>query len=352
MNRTRWSWLLVLLILYPVSSVRAQSSAQLLDRGVRAVQDLDYDTAAVVLRAALARTGADPLPDTARARALMYLGATEFFRDHRDSASAIFRRLLALDPRYRPDQLVFPPEVSSLFQDIRAGTRFVAVRVPATSQLEGPGGRLAMRLYATSLHEIVATITRPGLRGVSVRSLYAGSIGDSLELLWDARDSSGTVVDSGAYAIHIVSRGSGGRPDRLVEIPLTVRPVRPDTQPWPAPIADSLLLPEHGGPGHPGRALAGGFLAAAAVVMLPSLIDNGHTGSGARFGVAAASSLAGIVGFMRGRHADPIPANIAANQQLRAAWQQRADRVRDDNAARRGNVRIVVTAGAARVLIP
>ena len=44
--------------------------------------------------------------------------------------NAAFERLLFLDPRYRPDQLVFPPEVSSLFEEVRLRTRAVAVSVP------------------------------------------------------------------------------------------------------------------------------------------------------------------------------------------------------------------------------
>ena len=344
--------LALILALAPARALRAQASSDLLARGIRAVQNLDYDSAAIMLRAALARVGTDPLPDTARARALMFLGATEYFREHRDSAVAVFGRLLALDPRYRPDQLVFPPEISSLFQDVRAGTRAVAVTLPPSVELAGPGDRLAMRLYATSLHDIAAVIARPGARGVTVRRLYAGSIGDSLELLWDGRDSSGTVVDSGAYVLRVSSRATAPRADRVIEIPLEVRPVRRDTLPWPAPMNDSLLLPENTTSGHPSRSLAGGILAGVAVAVLPSVIASGHSATGARFGVAAATSIAGIVGFVRGRHAEPIAANIASNRALRAAWQQRLDTVREENANRVRATRLAIRSGTTRVVSP
>lgn len=164
-------------LLFIAGAARAQTAPELLTRGTSAVQNLDYDSAAIFLRGALSKTGGDALPDSQRSRALMFLGATEFFRDHHDSATAVFTRLLVFNPRYRPDDLIFPPEVSSLFQDVRSGLRVVAARVPPVTTISGPGDRLAIKLYATSFHEITANVTR-GPR--TVRNLYRGAIGDSL----------------------------------------------------------------------------------------------------------------------------------------------------------------------------
>ncbi len=329
-------------------AARAQSGTVLLERGMRAARDLEYDSAAVMLRAALGRTGTDALPDTSRGRALMFLGATEFFRDHRDSATAIFGRILVLDPRYRPDQLVFPPEISSLFQDVRAGTRAVGAAVPPMTEIAGPADRLAVRLYATSLHEIAATIVRPGTAGGRVRTLYTGAIGDSLEVLWDGRDSAGAVADTGGYLLRVASRGPTGRVVRILEVPLDVRVSRRDTLPWPPPMSDSLMLPEHAPGGGAPRALAGGLLAAAATVILPSIVSGGSQATSARYAVAAATGVAGIIGFRVSRRPQPIPANITANQTLRASWQRRLDTVRAENVARRRETRLVVRSGAAR----
>jgi hypothetical protein len=305
----------------------------------------------VLLRAALARVGADPLPDSSRARALMFLGATEFYRERRDSAVAAFGRLLALNPRYRPDQLVFPPEVSSLYQEVRAGTRAVAVAVPPLTELTTTGDRLAVRLYATSLHEITATIAPSGLRTAQPRTLYAGAIGDSLQILWDGHDVGGVAADSGSFVLRVASLGTGGRVVRTVEVPLEVRTIRRDTLPWPL-IPDSLLRPEHTAAGGAPRALAGGLLTAVAVVVLPSVISSDSKPSGGRFAVAAASGIAGILGFSARRHMQPIPENIAANQAVRLAWQRRIDAVRDENAGRTGAPRTIIRAGPARTVSP
>ena len=99
--------------------LHAQAADELLAQGVRAYQGLEYDAAAGLLRRSLGLTGERPLVDSGRVRAYMYLGATEIFRGRRDSALTAFRRLVLLDPRYRTDQLVFPPEVTNTFDAVR-----------------------------------------------------------------------------------------------------------------------------------------------------------------------------------------------------------------------------------------
>ena len=332
-------------LLLAAGAARAQAASELLTRGTAAVQNLDYDSAAIFLRGALAKTGGDALPDSQRSRALMFLGATEFFRNHRDSAGAVFTRLLVANPRYRPDDLIFPPDVSSLFQDVRSGLRAVAARVPPSASISGPGDRLAIKLYATSFHEITAAVTR-GTR--TVRSLYRGAIGDSLEVLWDGRDSAGVVADSGAYLLRVTSRDPAGIVTHVVEVPLDVRVVKSDTLPWPPPMSDSLLLPEHQVGAGGGRSLAIGLGAAAAAALLPSVISSGNSGVGARFAVVLGGATAGLLGFRSRRAQQPIPANIASNQALRLNWQRRMDTVKAENVARRAQSRIDIRSGPPR----
>jgi len=327
---------------------RAQTAAEELARGLRAYQNLDYDSAAALLRAALEPARRPALSDSDRVRGLVYLGSTELFREHRDSAAAAFGRLLLLEPRYRPDQLVFPPEVSSLFQEVRLTTRAVAVSVPAVTQIASAGDQLVVWLYATSYHPVDVAVLRAN--GVPLRSLYSGGVGDSLQVLWDGRGDGGGPVESGSYVLRVDSRGSVGRVVRSVELALDVAVLRGDTLPLPPPPADSLFLQERTAPGSGWRALATGLAAAVTVVVLPSLVAGGSGAMGERFAVAGALGAAGVVGFQLQRRPQPIPRNIAANQVLRLGWQRRADAVRMQNAARRRDVRLVVRAGPARLV--
>src|SRR2546422_11115323 len=97
--------------------LRAQSARELLGQGVKAYQALEYDAAAALLEESLGRDSAAGLADSLRARALTYLGATELFRGQRDSAAATFRHLVLLNPRYRPDALIFPPPGPNPFHE-------------------------------------------------------------------------------------------------------------------------------------------------------------------------------------------------------------------------------------------
>ena len=332
----------------PPRAARAQAPAELLGRGLRAYQDVDYDSAAAVLRAALAQPGPPALSAADRVRALAYLGATELFRERRDSAAAAFGRLLLVDPRYRPDELVFPPEVSNLFQEVRLTTRAVAVTAPPLSEIRAAGDRLIVWLYATSNHRIEVAVLRAN--GVLLRNLYSGATGDSLQVLWDGRTATGMPAESGLYVLRVDSRGSGGRVVRSVGLPLDLAQSRGDTVPLPPPPAEALMRPEHAPGGSGVRALATGLAAAAVVVVLPSLVSGGSGGMGERFAVAGALDVAGVVGFQVRRRPQQIPANIAANQALRLSWQRQADAIRAENAARRQEVRLVVRAGAPRAV--
>src|SRR5947199_10336027 len=96
------------------SAVSAQTSDSLFATGVRAYKNLEFDLAAWLLRRDLAQLTAAGAPAPERAAGLVYLGAADLFRGRRDSAAAVFRPLVQLDPRFPPDRLVFPPAMTRL----------------------------------------------------------------------------------------------------------------------------------------------------------------------------------------------------------------------------------------------
>jgi len=106
---------------------QAGSARDALKHAILAYQNLDFDLAATLLRRAVAGT----LSDSERVEALTYLGAAEHFRARPDSAAAAFRRLIRLAPGYQPDTLIFPPEVTSVFKEVKGRTEErVAVTPP------------------------------------------------------------------------------------------------------------------------------------------------------------------------------------------------------------------------------
>lgn len=115
---------LALLAAPAVAAVPAQLPAQsAMTRAIAAYQSLDFDLAATLLRRILVGDFAD----STRIQALTYLGAAEHYRGQPDSARAVFRRLVQLAPGYRPDTLVFPPEITRLYNDVSGSTLVAAV---------------------------------------------------------------------------------------------------------------------------------------------------------------------------------------------------------------------------------
>jgi len=318
---------------------RAQSASELLRQGVQAYQALEYDAAAALLERSLRRDSVTGLADSLQTRALTYLAATALFRGQRDSAVAAFRQLVLLNPRYRPDELIFPPQVTNLFQEVRRATKAIAVAVPPVTELRARLDRFKARVLASSLADVTVTLAHED--GTPVLQLYSGPVADSLLVSWDGLTAAGTPADDGRYLLRVTPRSPAADGPRARQVVLDVKQQPPDTLPWPPTPA---LLPERTLTGPAFQSLAAGLVAGAAVVALPSLMAQGKDATGARFAVGAAVGVSGLVGFFA-RKPRPLDANVRANASQREAWKRRVDAVKAENAARLRTTRLVVRAG-------
>ena len=338
--------LLVTLFGLTARSVAAQQSAsELLALGERAYQNLDYDQAAALLRRGLARATGDTFSTGERLQALTYLGATELFRDRRDSALAAFRQIAVTDPKYRPSEIIFPPQVTGVFQEVRQQTKTVFLQVPPVTEFRAKVEHFTARLLASSPHDIAVAITLPD--GKPVREVFAGSIAESLAVTWDGLTDEGEPVKSGRYLLRVTPRSAGA--GRLVrQVALEIERARPDTQPWPS-RPDGTSAPLHAPSGPAVRSLAGGLAAALAVVVLPSIVAQDAGGFKGRFAVAAAIGGAGIASFVAQRSRPPV--DLAAGASTAAqGYRRRLEQVQKQNAQARAEVRLIVRAGAASVV--
>ncbi len=326
-----------------------QAASAALTQGVRAYDDLEFEQAAGLLRRALAVQGSGALSAADVSRALIYLVATELLRDRRDSARAIARRLVVSNPRFRPDELVFPPQLLLLYEVVRRATPAVIAEASADTAIRPGSEAVAVRLYASSVHDIAATLV--ALDGRVVRTLYRGPIGDSLALRWNGLDSAGTSPPpSGAYALTVSSFNREGRVVRIMRMPVEVLPGPTDTLPHPPPPADSVLLPERQPMGPALRVLAPGLLAGVGVAVLPGLVARGEKPSGARFLVGGTVTLVGIAAFVSHRPHRQIPANVAHNRVIRD-WRRTDTDVARRN-SERGRGLIGLRTGAPVILTP
>src|SRR6266700_6599903 len=330
------------LLLCGARGLRAQAASELLGQGVRAYQSLEYDAAAALLQQSLGRDATTGLADSLRARALTYLAATELFRQQRDSAVAAFRQLVMLNPRYRPDELIFPPQVTNLFQEVRKATRAIAVAVPPVTALRTRLERFTAGVLVSSLADVAVTLARED--GTPVRELYKGPVADSVVVTWDGLTAAGAPADNGRYVLRVTPRTLTADGPRARQVPLEVKQEPPDTLAWPPPLTTPPLLPEQTSSGPAFRSLAAGLVAGTAAVALPSIIAQGKDATGARFAGGAAVGVAGFVGFFAHKPR-PLEANVRANASQRDAWKKKLDAVKAENATRLRTVRLVVRAG-------
>jgi hypothetical protein len=318
-----------------------------LQQGIRAYRDLEFDAAAGFLRQSLA--GSTPeLEPSDRAEAFTYLAATQVFRGNADSAEASFRGLVLLDVRYQPDRLVFPPDVTNVYDRVRRETKVVTIEAPARYELSPGEDVFAATLHGSSFHQVRAALQ--GSDGQELVVVYRGPIVDSIEVRWDGLDATGRYFESGSYSVSVVSIDSSGTPLRTVRLPLDVQAVFPDTLRHPDPPADSLLLPEFNPSGPGVEALVGGLLTGGALMLLPGALASGTDLGSAQYLVGGAVSVAGIIGFLTHQPGKEIPANVEANTLLRRDWQRRTEEVTRVNQARRADVRLVIETGPATIV--
>ena len=330
-------------------AARAQSSANLLGDGIRAYRNLEFDLAARRLRGALAQSPGKDAPAD-QATGLVYLGAADLFRGRRDSATAVFRRLIMFDPGYQPDRLIFPPEVTGLFDRVRQETKTLAIAVPQETEIAVGDGALSVRLVASSFQTVEVTLLNTD--GGPFRQLYAGPIGDSLKVQWDGLDAAGGIPAVDRVLLRVASRTPSGVLVAIRQVPLDLRVFRGDTLAWPPAPTQSQLLPERSSGGPAARALLGGILVSGAVIALPTIVGGSGAPSEPQVAVVGAVGLASLVGCILHRPGRPLEANIRSNETMREEWRQRVASVKAENARRVRQARLAIHAGESTFIRP
>lgn len=338
------SAVLLLGVLAVPSLARAQSAGDLLTQGIRAYAVREYDGGAWLLRRALAFQGGEALPPADAARALIYLAATELARNNRDSALAASRRLVLLDPRFRPEDGVFPPQLVALYQEARRSAPTVTIRPVGDTSIRPGTDFFTVRLAAATSPEVSATLTAAD--GRVVRTLYAGPVRDSIDLRWNGLDAGGNSPPAGRYAVTVTPTGRDRRAGWTLRLPLDLaRPAVDTMVPPPAP-ADSLFRPERGDYQGAWRALVPGLLAGAAIVVLPKVVASEEHASDARFIIGGTVTVAGVAAFLSHRPGRGIPANSAYNRNLREKWRRDVADITRRNSERVRQARLVIRPGA------
>jgi hypothetical protein len=308
MRRASVVCLLALVAAVP-RAVAGQCGIDLVQSGIEAYRDLNLALATELLTSAteLSEQSSSACASE-RARALTYLGATHWLSDRPDSARLSFQRAVIETPRHRPDAVEFPPEITDLFDDVRRATPSVALTVPREVEITRDGETIGIRLTASTSHPV--TVEVHSAQGEPMRTLYRGSIDPGAQgtlVAWDGRGADGDVVASGDYQVEAISSSVSpdgtATPVRKVVLALSVQatPVVEPRLPLPEPRdGEAAVAVDDRGPStwRAVGTVAAGLLGGAAVVAIPHLVDGG-SGQPARFAVAGAFGVAGIVGLVQ-----------------------------------------------------
>jgi hypothetical protein len=310
----------------------------LVDEGVAAYRELDFPAAVHLLRRSLE----SPVPQTDRTRALTYLGAAATLLGDRATAASAFRDLVIATPWTMLDTLTFPPQVTSLFREVRETTKAAAIRVPARATFVVRREALPVVLLVSSPQRVRVQIVDAG--NSPVRALLDTTVRDSALVRWDGLDERGSPLATGSYTLRAESMVVQGRPLRTVIVPLEVSVRRPD--PFPVPgLPESELRPERAG------AAGAAWLIPAAVVgtalWAPAAFGDAQPAA-PRIVLGAAITVGGGLAFWKHRPGRTIPTNVAHNDSVRTAWEAQVRQVERANAERQGAVHLDVRAGPAR----
>jgi len=328
---------LILALLLPAAApLRAQQPQDLVRRGVDAYRRLAYDSAANLLRQALAARGA--LDASSRAEAWVYVGAAELFQGRSQAAAEAFQQALIADVTHRADPMIFPPEITNAFETTRLSTRHVQIALPEDTVVRLPSFRYSLVLHASAPHDINVQLQ---FEGRQPRTLYGGRISDTLALAWDGLDGGGASVRNGRVEILVVS-GEPPHP-RTTRTAIAIAELPVDTLAHP-PAPPEPLAPDDRGQGRPGvAALLTGVLTGTLAAVLPAAVTRDARGSDRRYVVAAALGVGGLAGFIAQRPRGDA-ARAADTRPARDAWRARLESVRRENQERRARLGVRIRA--------
>ena len=318
-----------------VAAAQAQTAEELVRSGVEAYERLQYATAATALRQAVAAGGPDALTRTRRHEALAYLAAARLLSGERTAAAAVVAELLAEDPQYRVDELIFPPQVSGLFTQVASRLGAIEASVSPDTAIRPASDRWIIRLAVSAPQDLQVIIEDDA--GDTVGMLHRGAVNDTLTLGWDGLDRHNAVVTTGRYWLRVTGA-------RELRRPLELRLDAVNPLPLPG-LPDSLLLPEREGWGPALQALAGGLGAGALIALAPGLLAPSQAHDGVRFAVIGAVGIATVAGLLVHRPGRRLPDHARANRLTADRWRAAVDSVQAENQRRRGATRLFIRAG-------
>jgi len=342
------------LLLALASPLAAQSNtAEMLQRARRLYENIEVEQALVLLRQIISPASPYVVSPEQRVEAYKYLGASLALQPgaaKRDSAVTYFRAAIERDPFVDLDPQSFSPGQLAAFADARNRTFAAAVRPPHDDTLTPGTGQMTVQTLTTHRAQLRVALRAPsGAR----RVLYDGENDGLREVRWDGLLADGSLAPAGRYQLDVIGASRLLQLTDTVSVYLDVTQLHPPLEDTLPPFATADLLPEQYPTSVATGSLLRGLGVAAGALLIQAVLPSGRLGSGNALlpgAVAGAGVATGVVSFSIRQHHRDIPANIAENARRRAARATQNVAIRERNAAKLRQTRLVVTAwsGGAR----
>jgi hypothetical protein len=350
--------LLALLAAAP-SAAAAQTTQDLLDRGIKAYEAFNVEGARPIFAQIVSPSYINVVSLDQKVTAYKYLGASYAVLAQPDSAKNYFIAALDRDPFTDLDPVHFSASELGPFSLARNEIFKVGMK-PVQSQVVNPRDSATYyRLNIVTTHRANVRMTLVSQDGRITESLFDGQNDGPKEVAWDGRFKSrgGAIADSGTYSLKIdansaLHAGQTATETQLVRIERSFDPLE-DTLPA---LPDSLLLAASLKPFQPWADLIKGTLVGAAAYLLPAVIlqsDPVLTSSGwdwkthALIGafVGVGSGVASWIYRTKNRQ---IQANVVENERRKNQRERYNAAITARNNARLADMVLIITPPGAR----
>ncbi len=273
-----------------------------------------------------------PFPAVVRARALARLAEVTWSLGGTDSARALLRQAIQVDPFYMPPGDAFNPELQTAYRRVRRNTPAIAIRAPRDTVLTPLRDSLPVEIAVGRPGEVRLllrlTVPRPRDSVLTVLSV------DSMAIARIPLGApNGSMLAPGSYAIEGEVAASGRGASDLLQ--LSVERTSVDMMSPRSAIPGTSFRPETRKSGASLRTVREGIGLGALVLLASAAVNDGAL-SGRSIPPAAVliGGSVAVATIALKRSNVRIPENIRYNDSLRANWDARNRTIAVENATK------------------
>jgi hypothetical protein len=312
----------------------------------RALNDLEYARADSIARSLLAM-GSRATPEQ-RVLGLQLLAAALYPEERAaqrlDSARRYVKELVRATPDAAVPSVISWPGLDSLVTAVRANTFAIWAAPAGRYELEGEDAEVRIEVTAARVAWFMLTATALG----DGSSLLLDSAGParSVTLRIPALTDDRPALPWGQYQLQVLGVDSLSGDAMELSFLATVETPPLLQHRIPSAPDSSLFRPERAAPRTFANLAVGAALGAATGLAASAFGGNDPVGSSTATGrayiVGIGMSVGAVIGALTDR-GKPLPANIQYNATVRAAFEQRVEAVRAENAQRRAEYHATIT---------